>query len=264
MLILIFSYCFFTCVRKVEIIPIFDFPDVKHGDDVGLLIVESCRRCGIDILDNDIIVIASKIISKAEGLIIDLRDVKPSTQAYEISKLCNLDPRLVEVIIREGEVLKVKSGLLITFTRGIVCGNSGVDFSNVDGSGVRVALLPKNPDESARRVRFRIRELTGRDVAVIITDTCGRPFRRGAVNFAIGISGIRPFRSYVGRRDRYGYEMTRTSICIVDEIAAAAELVMGQGDEGIPVVIVRGLEYEKCEECSINDVVMPREDWLFR
>ncbi len=251
-------------MRKLEIIPVYGFPDVTPGMDLGEVIVRCCFDNGIDILNYDIFVIASKVVSKAEGRTIDLSNITPSIDALKISEISNLDPRLVELILREGEILKVKPGLLITFSKGIVCGNAGIDFSNVDGSGIKVCLLPEDPDESARRIRRRIIELTNREVAVIIVDTCGRPFRRGAVNFAIGLSGINPFRSYVGKRDRYGYEMTRTNICIADEIAAAAELVMGQGDEGIPVVIVRGLKYEKCEECTAKDICMPREEWLFK
>jgi len=251
-------------VKEIKIIPIRTIPDVRPGDDIALIIVDACKREGIDIEDRDILVIASKIVSKAEGRIIDLDSIQPDDRAVELGRKLDIDPRLVMLILSEGEVLKMKKGLLITYVRSIVCGNSGIDFSNVDGSGRRVILLPEDPDKSAREIRRRIRELTGKNVAIIITDTCGRPFRKGAVNFAIGIAGIRPFRTYIGKRDRYGYIMQKTNICIVDEIAAAAELAMGQGDEGVPVVIVRGVDYEICEECTIMDVVMPREDWLFK
>ncbi len=249
---------------RVEIIGLTRIPDVKPGDDVASMIVQSCAEENIEIRDGDVIVISQKIVSKAEGRVVDLEHVKPSERAVEISKLCGLDPRLVELIIQEGEVLKIKRGLIITLTRGVVCGNSGIDFSNVDGSGRRVTLLPRDPDRSAKLIRDRIYELTGKRVAVIIVDTCGRPFRRGAVNFAIGLSGINPFRSYIGKTDRYGYVMRRTSVCIADEIAAAAELVLGQGDEGVPVAIVRGLRYDESETHRAADIVMPREQWLFR
>ncbi len=252
-------------MRKIEIIGLRDFPEVETGTDLAALIVQHCERTGVEILERDVLVIASKIVSKAEGRIVDLRQVKPSEKALNIASQTGIDPRLVELVLREGEILKVKKELIITLTRhGLVCGNAGIDYSNVDGTGTRVALLPEDPDKTAREVRARIRELTGKNVAVLIVDTCGRPFRRGAVNFVIGLAGLNPFRSYVGKRDRYGYTMTRTAICIADEIAAAAELVMGQGDESIPVAIIRGIEYEICEDCTAKDIVMPREQWLFK
>jgi len=251
-------------VRKIELIALEKIPDIVPGADLGEVIVNACKMEGVQLQDGDVVVISSKIVSKAEGRIVDLESVKPSEKARELAKITELDERVVELILREGEVLKTKKGLIITLVRSVVCGNSGIDFSNVDGSGRRVCLLPEDPDESARRIRERIRELTGRDVAVLIVDTCGRPFRRGVVNFVIGLSGMNPFRSYVGKRDRYGYTMSKTVVCIADEIAAAAELVMGQGDEGRPVVIVRGVEYEKCETCTSRDILMPKDEWLFR
>jgi len=251
-------------VKEIRIIPLRTIPDVRPGDDLALLIFDACRREGVDLEDGDVVVVSSKVVSKSEGRIVDLDSVNPGADALELSRKVGIDPRLVQLILEEGDVLKIKRELIITYRRGIVCGNAGIDMSNVDGSGRRVVLLPEDPDRSAREIRRRLMELSGRKVAVIVVDTCGRPFRRGAVNFAIGIAGIRPFRTYVGRRDRYGYVMQRTNICIVDEIAAAAELAMGQGDEGIPVVIVRGVDYEECEDCTIMDVVMPREDWLFK
>ncbi len=251
-------------MKRLEIIALDNIPEITPGTDLGEVIVSACAEEGVRIQDRDIIVISSKIVSKAEGRIVDLDSVVPSERAQEVAKLAELDERLVELVLREGEVLKIKKGLIITLVRTVVCGNAGIDFSNVDGSGKRVCLLPEDPDESARRIRNRIRELTGRDVAVLIVDTCGRPFRRGVVNFVIGLAGMCPFRNYIGRSDRYGYTMTRTVVCIADEIAAAAELVMGQGDEGRPVVIVRGVDYEPCETCSSRDILMPRHEWLFR
>ncbi len=252
-------------MRKIEIIGLSNLPDIRPGSDIAELIVEYCKRSNVPILERDIIVVASKIIAKAEGRIIELDKVNPSPEALSLASQAEIDPRFAELILREGEVLKIKKGLVITLTRhGLVCGNAGIDFSNVDGSEQRVALLPVDPDESARRIRARIRELIGVDVAVLIVDTCGRPFRKGVVNFVIGLAGINPFRSYIGKRDRYGYTMRHTVVCIVDEIAAAAELVMGQGDEGTPVAIIRGVEYEPCEECTAKDIVMPRDQWLFK
>ncbi len=251
-------------MKEIRIIPLRTIPDVRPGDDLAFLIFDACRREGVSLEDGDVVVVSSKVVSKSEGRIVDLDSVSPGGDALELSRKVGIDPRLVQLILEEGDVLKIKRDLIITYSRGIVCSNAGIDMSNVDGSGKRVVLLPEDPDRSAREIRRRLMELSGRKIAVIVVDTCGRPFRKGAVNFAIGIAGIRPFRTYIGRRDRYGYIMQKTNICIVDEIAAAAELAMGQGDEGIPVVVVKGVEYEECEECTIADVVMPREEWLFK
>lgn len=252
-------------VKEIKIIGLENFPDVKPGDDLGKLIVEIAKLNGIEIEDGDIIVVSSKIVSKAEGRIINLQEINPSEEALRLSELTNLDPKLIELILKEGEVLKIKPDLIITFVRNrIVCGNSGIDFSNVNGSGINITLLPEDPDKSAKLIRKRIEEITGKKIAVLIVDTCGRPFRKGVVNFVIGLSGINPFRSYVGKKDKYGYTMLRTIVCIVDEIAAATELVIGQGNEGIPVAIVKGVEYEPCEECTAQDITMPKEQWLFK
>ena len=252
-------------VKEIKIIGLENFPDVKPGDDLGKLIVEIAKLNGIEIEDGDIIVVSSKIVSKAEGRIINLQEINPSEEALRLSELTNLDPKLIELILKEGEVLKIKPDLIITFVRNrIVCGNSGIDFSNVNGSGINITLLPEDPDKSAKLIRKRIEEITGKKIAVLIVDTCGRPFRKGVVNFVIGLSGINPFRSYVGKKDKYGYTMLRTIVCIVDEIAAATELVIGQGNEGIPVAIVKGVKYEPCEECTAQDITMPKEQWLFK
>jgi len=252
-------------LRRIEVIGIPYGEEVLPGDDVGKIIVEAAAKAGIEILDGDIIVVSHKVVSKAEGRVVDLRSVEPSEKAVEIARRTDKDPRLVEVVLREAaEVLKVERGHIITLTRhGIVCANSGVDQSNAGGQD-RVVLLPLDPDESARKIRRRILELTGRRVAVIISDTYGRPFRLGVINLAIGFAGINPFRSYVGKPDRDGYIMRVTQVAVVDEIAAAAELVIGQGRENTPFAIVRSVEYDECEDCGFRDIYMRREDWLFR
>ncbi len=239
--------------------------EVVPGDDIAQLIIEAARLNGVEIFDRDIIVVSQKIVSKAEGRIVRLSDVVPSRRAIEIAERCGKDPRLVELVLREAsEILKIDRCHIITLTRhGFVCANAGIDRSNAGGED-RVVLLPIDPDQSARRIRRRLKELLGVDVAVIIVDTFGRPFREGVVNVAIGFAGINPFKDYRGLRDRDGYVFRVTRVCIVDEIAAAAELVMGQGAESTPFAIVRGVEYEVCEDCSSRDIVMPREKWLFR
>ncbi len=252
-------------MRKIEVIGLYYDKEIKRGDDIGRIIIEVAKKMGIEISDGDVIVVTHKVVSKAEGRVVNLNRVRPSKKALEIAKMVNKDPRLVESILREAkEVLKIGDGHIITLTRhGIVCANAGIDRSNAGGEG-NVVLLPENPDESAKRIRKTIKEVLGVDVAVIITDTYGRPFRMGVVNLAIGFSGINPYRDYRSKPDRNGYLMRTTRVAIVDEIASAAELVIGQGAENTPFAIVRGADYEKCEECGFNDIYMPKEKWLFK
>ncbi len=250
---------------RIELIGLRVDKEFKAGDDIAKAIVEAAESNGVSITDGDVIVVTHKVVSKAEGRVVDLRNVTPSKKAVEIAEKLGKDPRLVEVILRESsEILKCESGHLITMTRhGIVCANSGVDQSN-SGGGEKVILLPTNPDDSARRIREGIEKLTGARVAVVITDTQGRPFREGVVNVAIGFSGINPFKDYRGVRDRCGYELNITIVNVVDEIAAAAELLMGQASESIPFVIVRGLSYEYSLNYGLKDILMERSKWLFK
>ncbi len=252
-------------MRRIEAIGLYYDKEVKKGDDLGKIIVELLKKYNVRINDGDIIVVAHKVVSKAEGRVVNLGRIKPSGKAIEIAEKTGKDPRLVELILRESqEILKIGNGHIITLTRhGIVCANTGIDKSNSGGDDY-VVLLPVNPDESARRIRETIRKMLGVDVAVIITDTYGRPFRQGVINLAIGFSGINPYRDYRGKPDRNGYLMKVTRVAIVDEIASLAELVMGQGDESTPFVVVKGVEYEKCEHCGFNDIRMPKEEWLFK
>jgi len=251
---------------EVKIIGLEDFPIVHKGDDLGLLIVEAAKKNNIEISDGDIIVVSSKIVSKAEGRVIELSKVKPSPKAFEIAKITGKDPRLVEVILKESiKVVKAVRGHLIVATKqGIVCANAGVDKSNVAGTPEVVALLPENPDESAERIRTRIRKLTGKNVVVVITDTYGRPLREGHINMAIGVSGLKVFKDYRGKEDLFGYVLRVKRIAIADEIASAAELVMGNGAEGIPVAIIKGLKYETSDNASARELNMPENKWLFK
>lgn len=250
---------------KIEVIGLKYDKEICPGDDIANIIVDLLKKYSINIDNNDIIVISHKVVSKAEGRVINLSSITPSQEAIKISRETGKDPRVVELILREAkEVLKVENGHIITFTHhGIVCANSGVDMSNAGGSD-KVVLLPLDPDKSAERIRRRIMELTGKQVAVIISDTYGRPFRLGVINLAIGFSGIKPFRSYIGKPDRDGYIMRVTEVAIVDELASAAELVMGQGAEGVPFALIKNISYEVCENCNFNDVVMDKSKWLFK
>ncbi len=251
---------------EVRIIGLTTLPEIKTGDDLGELIVSCAAKEGVEIEDGDVVVVSSKVVSKAEGRVVNLSSVKPSPRALRLAKACGKDPRLVEVIIRESrEVLKVAPGKLIVVSRlGSVCANAGVDRSNVEGSEEVAVLLPLDPDASARRIRERIRELTGRDVAVVITDTQGRPFRLGQVDVAIGVAGLDPFRDYRGLRDLKGYVLKVKRIALADEVAAAADLVKGGGSEGVPVAIVKGLKYGKKEGASARELNRPKRSWLFR
>jgi coenzyme F420-0:L-glutamate ligase/coenzyme F420-1:gamma-L-glutamate ligase len=216
--------------------------------------------------DGDVFVIAQKVISRAEGQLVHLADVEPSSRALQMAPIAKKDPRLVELILRESnEVLRLHEGVLIVEQRaGWVCANAGIDRSNVPpGNGEVAALLPEDADASARHFAERIRELTGRTVAVIVNDSHGRAWREGSVGVAIGVAGLRPLKDERGRRDLYGYELQTSVIGWADEIAGAASLLMGQTDEGIPVVLVRGLRYQPAEG-SAQEIIRPRDRDLFR
>lgn len=244
-----------------------NFPLVKSGDDIAQLIVDIATKNGVKIEEGDIVVIAQKIFSKAEKRVVKLRDIIPSEEVYEIAEKTGKSPKFVELVFRETEkVVKASPEiLLVKDKRGLICINAGIDKSNVEGEG-NFALLPENPDKSAEECRVKIKKLTGKNVAVIICDTYSRPFRRGQVNFAIGFAGINPFKDYRGKEDLFGKILKVKNVAIVDEIAAAAEILMGQGKEATPVVIFKGLNniVEFCENHSINDLQISREEDLFR
>ena len=250
---------------KVEIIGLEGFPEIKKGDDIGDLIVSIAEKNGVGIEDGDIIVVKSKIVSKAEGRIVNLNKVNPSPDAMRLAEITGKDPRLVEVILWETiEVVKAtRRHLIVKNKQGMVCANAGVDRSNVAGRSDIVILLPEDPDESARKIVEKIRELTGKKVAVIITDTYGRPLRNGQVDMAIGLYGIKPFKDYRGKLDLKGYRLRVKRIALADELAATSELVTGNGSEGIPVAIIRGLNYEEGEG-KASELNMPEDRWLFK
>jgi coenzyme F420-0:L-glutamate ligase/coenzyme F420-1:gamma-L-glutamate ligase len=243
------------------------FPLVKSGDDVARIIAETSERNGLKIENGDIIVVAQKIFSKAERRVFRLRDVVPSERAEELAKTTGKSARFVELVLRETkEVLKAsREVLLVRDERGLVCINAGIDKSNVEGGG-SFALLPESPDGSVKKCRARIKELTGKNVTVVMCDTYSRPFRRGQVNFAIGVAGIEPFRDYRGKTDLFGQVLKVKNVAVVDEIASAAELLMGQGREARPVVILKGLSdfVVSCEKCGVDKLLISKEEDLFR
>jgi coenzyme F420-0:L-glutamate ligase/coenzyme F420-1:gamma-L-glutamate ligase len=230
-------------------------PEIQEGDDLAVLITAI-----VALEDRDVVVIAQKAVSKSEGRVVRLEDVDPSERAREIAG--DDDPRRIEVILREAaRIVRVRPPLVITETKhGFICASAGVDSSNAPEPDTLV-LLPEDPDASAAGIRERLRELTGREVGVLITDSFGRPWRQGTIDVALGASGLEVMRDLRGTRDRIGYELHATMIAVGDEIASAAGLVMGKVD-GIPAAVVRGLEV--AGESSARDLVIPEERDLFR
>jgi coenzyme F420-0:L-glutamate ligase/coenzyme F420-1:gamma-L-glutamate ligase len=243
------------------------FPLIKSGDNVVKTIVETAGKNGLSLEDGDILVIAQKIFSKAEERVVKLKEIVPSKEARQIAKTTKKSPKFVELVLKEtNDVLKASSDvLLVKDKRGLTCINAGIDKSNVEGRG-NFALLPEDPDRSAQRCRAEIKKLTGKSVAVVMCDTYSRPFRRGQVNFAIGLAGIDPFKDYRGKKDLFGQILKVKNVAVVDEIAAAAELLMGQGKEAMPVVIFRGLNdvVGFREKCSTTDLSISSEEDLFK
>jgi coenzyme F420-0:L-glutamate ligase/coenzyme F420-1:gamma-L-glutamate ligase len=251
-------------LNKVEVFPLTGIPIVSEGDDLALLIYQAAKKQGTPIQNGDIIVVTHVIVSRAEGNIVDLKNVTPSTFANTVANSTGKDPRLVEVILRESKnVVRMCNGKLITETKqGIVCANSGIDQSNVPGKSF-VAPVPENADESAQKIRQKIRELTKMEVAVIISDTHGRPLRHGEINIALGTSGFEPMRDRRGETDLFGYTIRVKKTAIADELASAAELVIGQTNEGIPVAIIRGYSYPKSEIANAKQMIRSPEEDLF-
>ena len=243
-------------MSEVRVIPVTGLPEIREGDDLAELVTAN-----VELEDGDVLVLAQKVVSKAEGKVVRLDELEPSEQAREIAG-DDQDPRRIEAILREAKrVVRVRKPLVIAETKhGFICASAGVDSSNAPAPGMLV-LLPEDPDASAQRIRERVRELTGRTVAVLVTDSFGRPWRMGTIDVALGAAGLEVIRDLRGQRDRVGYELHATMIAVADEIASAAELVMGKLD-GIPAAVVRGLEV--AGDGHARDLVIPEERDLFR
>jgi coenzyme F420-0:L-glutamate ligase/coenzyme F420-1:gamma-L-glutamate ligase len=239
----------------VRILPVTGLPEIREGDDLAALVTDR-----VTLEDGDVLVVAQKVVSKAEGRVVRLDDLEPSERALELAG--EEDPRRTEAILRETvEIVRIRPPLLIVETRhGFICASAGVDASNAPEPGMLV-LLPLDPDASAARMRDRVRELTGAHVGVIVSDSFGRPWRQGTTDVALGAAGIRVMEDLRGTRDRIGYELRSTQIAIADELASAAQLVMGKAD-GIPVAVVRGLDV--AGEGTASELVMPADRDLFR
>jgi coenzyme F420-0:L-glutamate ligase/coenzyme F420-1:gamma-L-glutamate ligase len=247
---------------RYEVIGIEGIGDVQPGDDIARLVLDAAARQQTPIMGGDVVVLSQKVVSKAEGRLLRLSEVRPSTMATTFARELGRDPRLIEVILSESRrVVRMDRGVLVTETRhGWVCANAGVDQSNVNAD--MVALLPEDPDRSARAFRDAVRTHARAEIHVIVADTFGRPWREGLVNIAIGVAGFAPLRSYLGERDPAGRPLQATILAIADELAAAAEPVMGKLDR-IPAAIVRGLPLASSEEGSKALLRDPARD-LFR
>jgi coenzyme F420-0:L-glutamate ligase/coenzyme F420-1:gamma-L-glutamate ligase len=246
-------------VRRVEVLGVEGFPEVRPGDDLNGMISGAVAR---DLRPGDVLVVTHKIVSKAEGRLVDLRTVEPSTLAKGYATRYGKDPRQIEVVLRESRrIVRMDRGIVISETHhGFVCANAGVDASNVPGD--TVCLLPVDPDASAARLREALAEDPGVEVAVVISDSFGRAWRHGITDVAIGVAGMDPVADYRGRRDPHGYPMEASVLAVADELAAAAELVMGKTD-GIPLAIVRGYSYSPASG-SARELLMPPERDMFR
>jgi coenzyme F420-0:L-glutamate ligase / coenzyme F420-1:gamma-L-glutamate ligase len=245
---------------EIHVIPLTGLPELEEGDDLASLLAEAAVRAG-GLEEADVVVVAQKAVSKVEGRVVHLAEVEPSQRAVELAG-DEGDPRQVEVILRESaEVVRSRPPLVIAQTRhGFVCASAGVDASNAKGPGT-VILLPFDPDDSARRLRARLGELTGVAPGVVVSDSFGRAWRQGTTDVALGVAGIVALRDLRGTKDGQGYELQSTMIAVADEIAGAAELAMGK-DRGIPAAIVRGVELPGDGRAA--ELVMPRERDLFR
>jgi coenzyme F420-0:L-glutamate ligase / coenzyme F420-1:gamma-L-glutamate ligase len=239
------------------VIPVRGLPEVREGDDLAALIAAAAK-----LADGDIVVVAHKVVSKAEGRVVRLAEVEASAQARDLA--ADEDPRRLEVILRESaRVVRTRPPLVIAETRhGFVCASAGVDSSNAPEAGTLV-LLPVDPDASAARLRARLRELTGAEIAVIVSDSFGRAWRQGTTDVAIGCAGLEPLLDLHGERDATGYELHATVIAVADELAGAAELVRGKLNR-VPAAVVRGFGFEPSDEGTARELVIPADRDLFR
>ena len=249
---------------EVRVIGIEGMPEIQLGDDLAGLMMDAAAAQGSSIEGGDILVVTQKVISKVEGKVVSINDVEPSPLALTITEGHRRDPRHTELILRESKrIVRMDRGVIISETKhGFYCANAGIDASNIPGSNT-VALLPDDSDASARQIRRSVRERLGVNVAVIVSDTFGRPWRHGAANVAIGVAGMEPLLSYVGQQDAHGNVLYTTEIAVADELAATAELVTGKA-LGVPVTIIRGYPFSPMENASIQRLLRGGERDLFR
>jgi coenzyme F420-0:L-glutamate ligase/coenzyme F420-1:gamma-L-glutamate ligase len=246
----------------VSITGIEGIPEIKPGDDLSAFIAEACKAQGLTLENGDVLVVTQKAVSKSEGQFVDLNAIEPSPFAIQLATMWEKDPRHVEVVLKESKrIVRMDHGVIICETKhGFICANAGVDASNVpDG---QLMLLPVDPDASAERIRAGLKKATGADVAVIVSDTFGRPWRMGYTEVAIGVAGMLPIVDYVGKLDTHGRELRVTWICVADELASAAELVTGKINR-VPVALIRGYAVP-AGEGSAREMVRGVETDMFR
>jgi coenzyme F420-0:L-glutamate ligase/coenzyme F420-1:gamma-L-glutamate ligase len=253
-------------MSQVELIGVPGIPLIDSGDDLPQIIGDALERCGLVLQEGDVLVVTSKIVSKAEDRWVDLSMVVPDEQALAVAGQCSKDPRLVSAILGESSgISRIGHDVLIVEHRlGFVCANAGVDQSNTRGGGEWLLLLPESPDVSASALRERLSARFGVQIAVVISDSHGRPFRLGTVGVAIGSAGLPALWDLRGQPDLFGRRMQHTEVGFADELAAAAGLVSGQTAEGIPVVIVRGVSYPISEQSTAADLNRSRDKDLYR
>jgi coenzyme F420-0:L-glutamate ligase / coenzyme F420-1:gamma-L-glutamate ligase len=251
-------------LNTVQVIAVTGLPIIKKGDRLGELVCNAAEKQGTPIQDGDILVVTHVVVSRAEGNTVNLDEVQPSEFAKKVAEQYQKDPALVEVVLRESRgIVRMGNGNLITETKhGFVCANSGVDRSNIQGER-NVAPLPKDSDRSAETIRQEVRRLTKHRVAVIVSDTHGRPLRMGEINVAIGVAGMKPIRDRRGEKDLFGYVLRMKQTAIADELSSAAELVIGQASEAVPVAIIRGYKYPEAENAKATELIRPKEKDLF-
>ncbi|MHA1130076.1 MAG: coenzyme F420-0:L-glutamate ligase [Candidatus Helarchaeota archaeon] len=253
----------------IQIIGLEDIPIIKQNENIVEIILHSLSRMGLQIEENDIYIIAQTVISRIEGRVRALKHIKPTEQALEIARTIEntKDPRLISLILEESrQILKIAviegiGKIIVESNLGFICADAGIDASNTPNG--LVTLLPSDPDKTAAEIRTQIIRTTGKDVGIIISDTHGRPFRTGAVNVAIGIAGIGEILDYRGKVDLFGYQLQKTQIAIADELAAAAELLMGEANEGMPIILIRGYHYNN-KDGRAQRLIRPKNQDLFR
>ena len=238
-------------------------PEVVAGDDLARLVREALARSGIRPADGDVLVVAQKVVSKSEGRRVALSSVEPSARARELAAVTRKDPRLIELVLRESvDVLRAKRDVIVVeHRRGWIMANAGIDMSNVDAGGEHALLLPEDPDASCRALRAALADIA--DFGVIVNDSFGRAWRNGVTGTALGVAGLPGVVDLRGRRDRFGRELRTTEVAIADELAAAASLLMGQADEGRPVILARGVPYDR-RDGNGRELLRPKSMDMFR
>ncbi len=254
---------------ELKFTQLLDIPLINEGDNIAQQIYQSANRQSVEFQDGDILAVTSKIISKSEGRMVNLIEIQPSENAIDLGKETKRDPRLIELIMRESkEIVRISDQVIIVEHRlGFICANAGIDHSNVLGSyGNKedwFLLLPLSPDDSAEKIRAYIKEKTGREIGVIVIDSHGRPWRKGTVGVIIGTSRVPALIDLRGKTDLFGYHLRISEVAAGDELAASASLMMGQADEKIPAIHIRGFPYQLCDS-SINDILRQKNLDLFR